>query len=90
MTTLLDVRNRVADQLARSDLSTQIDREIQLAIQRYNRQVTWLHEVRMATLTGVPAQTWYDTISLATGDRPARCDGPHVSQHSGRAEGGLL
>ena len=28
MTTFLDVRNRVADQLARSDLSAQIDRDL--------------------------------------------------------------
>lgn len=70
MTTLLDVRNRVADQLARSDLSTQIDREIQLAIIKYNRKVTWLHEVRQATLTSVAAQTWYTSIDVSTGAGP--------------------
>lgn len=75
MTTLLDVRNRVADQLARSDLSTQIDREIQLAITRYNRKVTWLHEVRHATLTGVGAQTWYTNIDVSTGAGPQSVTG---------------
>jgi hypothetical protein len=70
MTSFLDVRNRVADQLARSDLSTQIDREIQLAIARYNRRVTWLHEVRAATLTSVAAQAWYSTVDVSTGAGP--------------------
>lgn len=70
MTTFLDVRNRVADQLARSDLSTQIDREIQLAIARYNRRVTWLHEVRAVSLTSVAAQAWYSTVDLSTGTGP--------------------
>jgi hypothetical protein len=67
MTTLLDVRNRVADQLARSDLNTQIDIEIQLAIARYNRRATWLHEVRSFTLTSVIDQAWYATVDLSTG-----------------------
>lgn len=70
MTTFLDVRNRVADQLARSDLSAQIDREIQLAITRYNRRVTWLHEVRAVTLTSVAAQAWYSTVDVSTGAGP--------------------
>ncbi len=70
MTTLLDVRNRIADQLSRSDLSTQIDREIQLAITRYNRRVSWLHEVRGATLTTVAAQIWYDSLDISTGEGP--------------------
>ena len=70
MTTFLDVRNRVADQLARSDLSAQIDREIQLAIARYNRRVTWLHEVRAVTLTSVAAQAWYSSVNVSTGAGP--------------------
>lgn len=70
MTTFLDVRDRVADQLARSDLSAQIDREIQLAITRYNRRVTWLHEVRAVTLTSVAAQAWYSTVDVSTGAGP--------------------
>jgi hypothetical protein len=67
MTTLLDVRNRIADQLSRSDLSTQIDREIQLAIVRYNRRVSWLHEVRGATLTTVAGQRFYTAVDLSAG-----------------------
>lgn len=70
MTTLLDVRDRIADQLSRSDLNAQIDREIQLAITRYNRRVTWLHEVRDVTLTGVAAQAWYSTVDVSTGAGP--------------------
>lgn len=70
MTTFLDVRDRVADQLARSDLSAQIDREIQLAITRYNRRVTWLHEVRAVTLTSVAAQAWYSSVDVSTGAGP--------------------
>lgn len=70
MTTFLDVRNRVADQLARADLSTQIDREIQLAIARYNRRVSWLHEVRGVTLTTVIGQPWYAALNLSAGAGP--------------------
>jgi hypothetical protein len=70
MTTLLDVRDRVADQLARSDLNTQIDREIQLAIARYNKRATWLHEVRSFTLTSVIGQAWYSSVDLSTGAGP--------------------
>lgn len=67
MTTLLDVRDRIADQLSRSDLSTQIDREIQLAITRYNRRVSWLHEVRGATLVTVAGQRFYTSVDLSAG-----------------------
>jgi hypothetical protein len=70
MTTFLDVRDRVADQLARSDLSTQIDREIQLAIIRYNKRVSWLHEVRSFTLTSGVGQAWYSSVDLSTGTGP--------------------
>ena len=70
MTTFLDVRDRVADQLSRSDLSAQIDREIQLSIIRYNRRVSWLHEVRAVTLTSVAAQAWYSSVDLSTGAGP--------------------
>ena len=70
MTTFLDVRTRVADQLARSDLNTQIDREIQLAMARYNRRVSWLHEVREVSLTSVAARAWYSSVDLSTGTGP--------------------
>lgn len=70
MTTFLDVRNRIEDQLSRSDLSTQIDREIQLAITRYNRRVSWLTEVRGATLTTVIGQRFYGTLDLSAGAGP--------------------
>jgi hypothetical protein len=70
MTTFLDVRTRVADQLARSDLDTQIEREIQLAIARYNRRVSWLHEVREVSLTSVALQPWYDAVDVSTGAGP--------------------
>lgn len=70
MPTLLEVRNRIADQLSRSNLSTQIDAEIGLAIQRYSRKVSWLTEVRGATLDTVASQTWYLSIDLTSGAGP--------------------
>jgi hypothetical protein len=75
MTTFLDVRARIADQLARTDLNTQIDREIQLAIIRYNKRVSWLHEVRAATLASVASQPWYTTINVSTGSGPQAVSG---------------
>lgn len=68
MATLLDIRDRVADILSRTDLNPQIETEIKLAITRYNRRVTWLHEVRNATLTTVVSQIWYPTIDISAGD----------------------
>ena len=70
MTTFLDVRNRVADQLSWADLNNQIDREIQLAITRYNRRVSWLHEVRGASLVTVIGQAWYSSLDVSTGSGP--------------------
>lgn len=70
MTTLLDIRNRIADQLSRSDLSAQIDAEIGLAIRRYSRRMSWLIEVRGATLDTVASQTWYSSVDLSGGAGP--------------------
>jgi len=68
MTTLAEIRNRVADMLARSDLSTQIEKEISLAVTRYNRKVTWLSEIRGGTLATVAGQATYSTFSIAAAD----------------------
>jgi len=65
VTTLGDIAGNVADQLARSDLDAQIKREIALVIKRYQREVTWLHEVHDAELTTAAGVIWYDSLSLA-------------------------
>lgn len=70
MTTQADIVARVADMLSRTDLNTQITQEMQLAIRRYNRRVTWLSEVRDATFQTVIGQQYYPTIDLTTGAGP--------------------
>lgn len=67
MTTLADLRDRIADMLSRSDLETQITQEIGLACARYAKKITHLTEVRGAILDTVAEQVWYSTVDLSGG-----------------------
>jgi hypothetical protein len=68
MVTLTNTIDRVADMLARSDLNSQIEAEIKLAIARYNRRVSWLSEVRAGTLATVANQSFYSTFDITAAD----------------------
>ena len=65
MSTLQSVRERVADQLARSDLSSQITTEIQAAIRRYNRRPRSFTEARGGVITAVANEGFYSTIDFS-------------------------
>lgn len=66
MATLGDIVTTVADQLARSDLNTQIKAEVQNVIRRLRSENLDLSELRSLTLETVAGQTWYDSVSTAT------------------------
>lgn len=51
MTTFADLKSRVADDLDRSDMCTQIDRELRRAVTHYERQRWWFNEVQATALT---------------------------------------
>ncbi len=67
MTTFADLKTRVADELDRQDLSTQIDRELRKAVNHYERQRWWFNE-EQATASTVASQANYsvptDLMSL--------------------------
>lgn len=64
MTTLIEVANTVADQLARNDLGPQISKEITNAVIRYSRRLTYLTEVRGGVMLLNDDQVWYDSFSM--------------------------
>lgn len=52
------MRDRIADELDRADMTTQIEREIKSAIAYYERRRFWFNEKRVDFAT-VAAQEWY-------------------------------
>lgn len=51
MTVWADLKSRIADELDRSDLSTQIGRELVRAVQHYERQRWWFNEAQATAST---------------------------------------
>ncbi len=58
MTTFGTMRDRIADELDRADLTSQIEREIKSAIAFYERKRFWFNEQRIDFPT-VASQEWY-------------------------------
>lgn len=54
-----DMQTAIADELARSDLSTEIQREINNAITFYGNKSFWFNEATMADITTVQGQRYY-------------------------------
>lgn len=65
MATLNDVATRIADQIARSDLTTQIKAEIGYAIEQLNREVSHVTELRALELTTAANTLWYSTVDAS-------------------------
>lgn len=59
-TTLSDIRSRIADDLDRSDLSTQIDKAVNRAITYYEKEQFWFNQ-NTATFTTVNNQKSYSS-----------------------------
>lgn len=62
--TLGTMADRIADELARTDLTTQITREIRSAIVHYQRRRFYFNE-KVNTLSLVANQQWYSSSDLA-------------------------
>lgn len=60
MSTLAQMRSRIADDLDRTDLSTQIDKAINRAIEYYEKERFWFNE-KIATFTTVASQKNYSS-----------------------------
>lgn len=63
MSTLSTMKSRIADELARSDLTSQIADAIASAIERYQPDRFWFNESRAVTLTTSAGQSDYTTLS---------------------------
>ena len=59
MTTFSDIKSRVSDDLDRTDIPSQIDRELRQAVKHYERQRFWFNEAQV-TLTASVGQASYD------------------------------
>lgn len=53
MTTLADIKSRIADDLDRQDMASQIDRECKRAVQHYERQRFWFNEAQVTITTSI-------------------------------------
>lgn len=59
MTTYGAMQDRIADELDRTDLTTQIQKAIQTAIEKYERKRFYFNEARSLTFTTVDGQEFY-------------------------------
>lgn len=67
MATLSDIAANVANQLSRSDLTTEIKTEIGSSIRRLNREVSHITEMRALELTTSAGVYWYGTVDASSG-----------------------
>lgn len=65
MTTLGTMEDRIADELARSDLASQIRKSIVTAVNHYEREPWWFLEGRSNTFNTVAAQEFYTSSDAA-------------------------
>lgn len=54
-----DIQTAIADELSRSDLTTEIQREVNNAITHFANKAFWFNEATMATITTVQGQRYY-------------------------------
>ena len=59
MSTFGNMMDRIADELDRTDLTSQIQKAIQTAIDRYERKRFWFNEARSITFNTVDGQEFY-------------------------------
>jgi len=65
MTTLADIQARIASDLTRNDLTSQIANAVSDAINHYQRYRFWFNVTRLQTFTTVPGQQAYAASDLA-------------------------
>jgi hypothetical protein len=81
MTTLLDLQNRIATDLARSDLTSQIANAVFDAIKFYERQRFWFNQTRTLTFNTTPGQQAYTASDLAQIPLLVRVDAMFLPQN---------
>ena len=84
MTTFASLRSAVADDLERSDLTTQIGTEINNAIREYSRRRFWFSQSRTLTFSTVAAQEFYGTSDSASIPRIVEADKVILTDGSNR------
>ena len=63
--TFADLKTRIADELARTDLTSQIELAVLNAVAHHQRERFWFNEVYGATFSTVASQAWYAAAALA-------------------------
>lgn len=67
MATLANIRSNVAAKLVRSDLSSQIDKQIGAAVRFYRRKPWEFTEMRVGEISTVASQAEYDAVDFTGG-----------------------
>jgi hypothetical protein len=80
MTTLLDLQNRIASDLTRSDLTSQIAYAVSDAVNFYARERFWFNMSRSLTFNTVPSQIAYGVNDYAVIPLLVRIDAMFVPQ----------
>ena len=79
MSTFADIKARIADELSRSDLTSQINLAVLSAIQFYERRRWFFTETRAMTLSTVVGQEFYGVADLADIPNLLRIDGMRIT-----------
>ncbi len=80
MTTLADIQARVASDLTRSDLTSQIANAVSDAINHYQRYRFWFNVTRLQTFTTNPGQQTYTAADLSVIPNIIRVDALFIFQ----------
>lgn len=82
--TLSDLKALIADDINRTDLTTQIANEITDAISHFQSERFWFNESRSIDFSTVPSQEWYGTSATATIPNLLDIDWVRLTNSSGR------
>lgn len=82
MGTLLDLKTRIASDLSRDDLTSQIGNAVSDAIKFYERQRFWFNTTRNLTFNTVAGQTAYGTAALSQIPNLVKIDALYLTQGS--------
>lgn len=82
MGTLLELKTRIAQDLTRDDLTSQIGNAVSDAIKFYERQRFWFNTTRNLTFNTVAGQTAYGTAALSQIPNLVKIDALYLTQGS--------
>src|SRR3990170_745213 len=81
MSTFGAMQDRIADELARTDLTSQVSRAIQSAIRFYERERFYFNE-SIGTFSTVASQEWYSSTDFADMPNIAEIDSVKITVNS--------